>query len=111
MKKYKYCVDHKDFVTPNSLQKKSWCPSHDVHMSDKHPFNNQSQTIKKKRQRKKSDIVYVCKEKDALCRKASCVESYLKHATFDLKEEQVENKILKEKIKLMNQKIPDFNHN
>ena len=26
MKKYRCCDDHKDFVTPNYIKKKSWCP-------------------------------------------------------------------------------------
>ena len=92
MKKYKCRTDYKDFVTPNSSQNKSWCPSCDVHVSDKHPCNNQSQRIKEKKQRKKSDIACVREERDALCRKASRLESDLKHAKINLKEEQVKNK-------------------
>ena len=68
----------------------------DVHISQKQQSCRKEP--ERKKEHKKNDILYAREQQDNLCRKENCLEFKLKHAKFNLKEEQVENEMLKEQI-------------
>ena len=98
MKKYQFHAKHKDYITPNIPNKKTWCPSFDIYTNK----IDHSQPQKEKETeipRKKS--IFTCDdyadyevkisqlegEQNALCKSVKHLESDLKHTKFELKEE------------------------